>query len=86
MIEHALLQALGAVRPATLGRGRGAALAAFADEMAAEHGELVDALLRGDGALARQVVTAQLQMSRKRVLEALVGSESAASGIRLVAD
>lgn len=57
-----------------------------ADEMAAEHAELVDALLRGDGALARQVVTAQLQSSRKRVLEALVGSESAASGIRLVAD
>ena len=56
-----------------------------ADEMAAEHAELVDALLRGDAALARQVVTIQLQNSRKRVLEALVGSESAAGGIRLVA-
>ncbi len=56
-----------------------------ADEMAAEHAELVDALLRGDAALARQVVTVQLQNSRKRVLEALVGSESAAGGIRLVA-
>ena len=55
-----------------------------AEEMAAEHAELVDALLRGDGALARRVVTEQLQTSRKRVLEALVGSESAASGIRLV--
>jgi len=55
-----------------------------ADEMAAEHAELVDALLRGDSALARRVVTDQLQTSRKRVLEALVGSESAASGIRLV--
>jgi DNA-binding GntR family transcriptional regulator len=54
-----------------------------AEEMAAEHAELVDALLRGDGALARRVVTEQLQTSRKRVLEALVGSESAASGIRL---
>ena len=30
-----------------------------------------------------RVVTEQLQTSRKRVLEALVGSESAASGIRL---
>ena len=57
-----------------------------AEEMAAEHGELVDALLKGDGALARKVVTEQLQNSRKRVLEALVGSESAASGIRLVPD
>jgi DNA-binding GntR family transcriptional regulator len=55
-----------------------------ADEMAAEHGELVDALLRGDAALARRVVTEQLQSSRKRVLEALVGSTSAASGIHLV--
>ena len=55
-----------------------------AEEMAAEHAELVDALLRGDGALARHVVTDQLQTSRKRVLEALVGSQSAASGIRLV--
>jgi len=55
-----------------------------ADEMAAEHGELVDALLRGDGALARRVVTEQLQSSRKRVLEALVGSVSAACGIHLV--
>jgi DNA-binding GntR family transcriptional regulator len=55
-----------------------------AEEMAAEHAELVDALMRGDGALARRVVTAQLQSSRKRVLEALVGSETAASGIRLV--
>jgi DNA-binding GntR family transcriptional regulator len=55
-----------------------------ADEMAAEHGELVDALLRGDGALARRVVTDQLQSSRKRVLEALVGSMSAGSGIHLV--
>src|SRR5712692_12069436 len=54
-----------------------------ADEMAAEHGELVDALLRGDAALARRVVTEQLQSSRKRVLEALVGSSGAASGIRL---
>jgi DNA-binding GntR family transcriptional regulator len=57
-----------------------------ADEMAAEHAELVDALLRGDGALARRVVTDQLQTSRKRVLEALMGSASAASGIRLVLD
>src|SRR3954447_21722471 len=57
-----------------------------AEEMAAEHAELVDALLRGDGALARRVVTAQLQASRKRVLEPLVGSAGAASGIRLVAD
>lgn len=57
-----------------------------ADEMAAEHAELVDALLLGDAALAGRVVTAQLQTSRKRVLEALVGSQSAASGIRLVAD
>jgi DNA-binding GntR family transcriptional regulator len=55
-----------------------------AEEMAAEHAALVDALLRGDGALARRVVTEQLQNSRKRVLEALVGSERAASGIRLV--
>ena len=57
-----------------------------ADEMATEHGELVDALLRGDGALARRVVTEQLQTSRKRVLEALVGAGGAASGIRLVAE
>src|SRR3954451_8403738 len=54
-----------------------------AEEMAVEHAELVDALLRGDGALARRVVTEQLQTSRKRVLEAVVGSEGAASGIRL---
>jgi DNA-binding GntR family transcriptional regulator len=54
-----------------------------AEEMAAEHAELVDALLRGDGALARRVVTEQLQTSRKRVLEAVVGSESVASEIRI---
>jgi hypothetical protein len=46
----------------------------------------VDALLKGDGALARKVVTEQLQNSRKRVLEALVGQAGAASAIRLVAD
>jgi GntR family transcriptional regulator, rspAB operon transcriptional repressor len=57
-----------------------------AEEMAAEHGELVDALLKGDAALARKVVTEQLQNSRKRVLEALVGQAGAASAIRLVAD
>jgi len=57
-----------------------------AEEMAAEHAALVDALLKGDAALARRVVTEQLQNSRKRVLEALVGSASAAEGIRLVAD
>jgi DNA-binding GntR family transcriptional regulator len=57
-----------------------------AEEMATEHGELVDALLKGDGALARKVVTEQLQNSRKRVLEALVGQLGAGSSIRLVAD
>jgi DNA-binding GntR family transcriptional regulator len=57
-----------------------------AEEMAAEHGELVDALLKGDGALARKVVTEQLQNSRKRVLEALVGQMGAGSSIRLVAE
>jgi DNA-binding GntR family transcriptional regulator len=57
-----------------------------AEEMATEHAELVDALLRGDGALARKVVTEQLQNSRKRVLEAVVGQAGAAAGIRLVLD
>jgi DNA-binding GntR family transcriptional regulator len=55
-----------------------------ADEMAGEHAELVDALLRGDGVLARRVVTEQLQSSRKRVLEALVAAGGGADGIRLV--
>ena len=55
-----------------------------ADEMATEHQELVDALLKGDAELAGRVVTEQLQNSRKRVLEALVSSVGAASGIRLV--
>ncbi|HLH25177.1 MAG TPA: GntR family transcriptional regulator [Chloroflexota bacterium] len=55
-----------------------------AEEMAAEHQELVDALLKGDAELARRVVTEQLQNSRKRVLEALVASMGAADGIRLV--
>jgi DNA-binding GntR family transcriptional regulator len=55
-----------------------------ADEMATEHQELVDALLKGDADLAGRVVTEQLQNSRKRVLEALVSSVGAASGIHLV--
>jgi DNA-binding GntR family transcriptional regulator len=55
-----------------------------AEEMAVEHQELVDALLKGDAELARRVVTEQLQNSRKRVLEALVASVGAGSGIRLV--
>lgn len=55
-----------------------------ADEMATEHAELVDALLKGDGELARRVVTEQLQNSRKRVLEAVVGSATAAAGIHLL--
>ncbi|HEY7062375.1 MAG TPA: GntR family transcriptional regulator [Chloroflexota bacterium] len=55
-----------------------------AEEMAAEHQELVDALLKGDAELARRVVTEQLQNSRKRVLEALVASAGAAGSLRLV--
>ena len=55
-----------------------------AEEMATEHQELVDALLKGDAELAGRVVTEQLQNSRKRVLEALVASVGAGSGIRLV--
>jgi DNA-binding GntR family transcriptional regulator len=55
-----------------------------AAEMAAEHQELVDALLKGDAELAGRVVTEQLQNSRKRVLEALVASAGAGGGIRLM--
>jgi DNA-binding GntR family transcriptional regulator len=51
-----------------------------AEEQIAEHRELVDALLKGNHHLARQIATQQIETSRKRVMEALLGEMSGPNG------
>lgn len=49
-------------------------------EQIAEHRELVEALLRASQHLARQIATEQIETSRKRVMEALLGEMSEPNG------
>lgn len=51
-----------------------------AEEQIEEHRELVDALLKGNHHLAREIATRQIETSRKRVMEALLGQMSGPSG------
>lgn len=51
-----------------------------AQEQIAEHRELVDALLKGNQHMARQIATEQIETSRKRVMEALLGEMSGPNG------
>lgn len=53
-----------------------------ADEQVAEHQDLVDALLKGNHHLARQVAERQVETSRQRVMEALLASASGAATSR----
>lgn len=51
-----------------------------AQEHIQEHRELVDALLKGNHHLARDISVRQIETSRKRVMEALLGEQSAPNG------
>jgi GntR family transcriptional regulator, rspAB operon transcriptional repressor len=51
-----------------------------AEEQINEHRELVDALLKGNHHLAREIATRQIETSRKRVMEALLGEMSGPNG------
>ena len=51
-----------------------------AEEQIHEHRELVDALLKGNHQLARDISVRQIETSRKRVLEALLGELSGPNG------
>lgn len=51
-----------------------------AEEQIAEHRELVDALLKGNHHLARDIATHQIETSRKRVMEAVLGEMSGPNG------
>lgn len=53
----------------------GLTLSSRADEVVHEHGEMLDAVMRGDAQLAREVTTAQVAASRKMVLDALLSSD-----------
>lgn len=51
-----------------------------AEEQIAEHRDLVDALLKGNQHLARNIATQQIETSRKRVMEALLGEMNGPNG------
>jgi DNA-binding GntR family transcriptional regulator len=51
-----------------------------AEEQIAEHRELVDALLKGNHHLARDIARRQIETSRKRVMEALLAEVTSANG------
>lgn len=51
-----------------------------AEEQIAEHRELVDALLKGNHHLARDIATRQIETSRQRVMEAVLGEMSGPNG------
>jgi len=51
-----------------------------AEEQIAEHRELVDALLKGNHHLARDIATQQIETSRKRVMEALLAEVTGPNG------
>lgn len=51
-----------------------------AEEQIAEHRDLVDALLKGNHHLARDIATRQIETSRKRVLEALLAEVTGENG------
>ena len=51
-----------------------------AEEQISEHRELVDALLKGNHHLAHEIATRQIETSRKRVMEALLGEMSGPNG------
>ena len=51
-----------------------------AEEQIAEHRELVDALLKGNHHLARDIATRKIETSRKRVMEALLAEVSGPNG------
>jgi DNA-binding GntR family transcriptional regulator len=51
-----------------------------AEEQIGEHRELVDALLKGNHHLAREIATSQIETSRKRVMQALLGEMSGPNG------
>ncbi len=51
-----------------------------AEEQIHEHRDLVDALLKGNHNMAREIATSQIETSRKRVMEALLGEMSGPNG------
>lgn len=51
-----------------------------AQEQIREHRELVDALLKGNHHMAREIATAQIETSRKRVMQALLTGVSGSNG------
>lgn len=51
-----------------------------AEEQIHEHRDLVDALLKGNHAMAREIAIGQIETSRKRVMEALLGEMSGPNG------
>jgi len=51
-----------------------------AEEQIREHRDLVDALLKGNHHMAREIATSQIETSRKRVMEALLGEMSGPNG------
>ena len=51
-----------------------------AEEQIHEHRDLVDALLKGNQHMAREIAISQIETSRKRVMEALLGEMSGPNG------
>lgn len=51
-----------------------------AEEQIHEHRDLVDALLKGNHHMAREIATSQIETSRKRVMEALLGEMTGPNG------